>query len=162
MMVNRYFGSKEKLFAEVVAGIMTTPIDPDRRHLASRSLGALLAAGIVAQTGPGASPLDGFLIMMHSASSAQAAAIARAQIEQHYQRATDRRAPRGLSRRAGGHRARHRRGPSSHAAGDWTLGPGRRETRRRSRRILTPRLRTTRRPCRGPARRRRGLPHRQN
>ena len=38
----------------------------------------------MAQTEPGATPLDGFLIMMHSASSEPAARIARAQIEQHY------------------------------------------------------------------------------
>ena len=86
MMVNRYFGSKEKLFAEVVANIMTTPIILTADTLASRSLGELLATGVVAQTEPGASPLDGFLIMMHSASSASAARIARVQIEQHYQR----------------------------------------------------------------------------
>lgn len=86
MMVNRYYGSKEKLFAEVVANIMTTPIILTADTLASRSLGALLATGTVAQTEPGASPLDGFLIMMHSASSEAAARIARGQIEQHYQR----------------------------------------------------------------------------
>ena len=86
MMVNRYFGSKERLFAEVVAGIMATPIILTPDNLASRSLGAALAEGLVAQTGPGATPLDGFLIMMHSASSARAAKIARAQIERHYHR----------------------------------------------------------------------------
>ena len=86
MMVNRYFGSKERLFADVVAGIMATPIILTRDNLASRSLGAALAAGIVAQTARGATPLDGFLIMMHSASSAPATRIAREQIERHYHR----------------------------------------------------------------------------
>jgi AcrR family transcriptional regulator len=84
MMVNRYFGSKEQLFAAVVAGIMTTPMILTPGNLASRSLGAALAEGIVQQTAPGATPLDGFLIMMHSASSERAAEIARVQIEQHY------------------------------------------------------------------------------
>ncbi len=86
MMVNRYFGSKEQLFAEVVAGIMTTPIILTEKNLASKSLGKALAAGIVNQTKAGATPLDGFLIMMHSASSSRAAEIARGQIEQHYHR----------------------------------------------------------------------------
>jgi AcrR family transcriptional regulator len=86
MMVNRYFGSKEQLFAEVVAGIMAAPIILTGRNLASKSLGKALATGIVQQTAAGATPLDGFLIMMHSASSSRAAAIARGQIEQHYHR----------------------------------------------------------------------------
>lgn len=84
MMVNRYFGSKEQLFAAVVAGIMATPVILTPDNLRSRSLGAALAEGIVAQTAPGATPLDGFSIMMHSASSERAAEIARAEIEQHY------------------------------------------------------------------------------
>jgi AcrR family transcriptional regulator len=84
MMVNRYFGSKEQLFAEVVAGIMATPIILTPENLASRSLGAALAEGVVAQTAPGATPLDGFSIMMHSASSERAATIARDEIERHY------------------------------------------------------------------------------
>lgn len=84
MMVNRYFGSKEQLFAEVVAAVMATPIILTPENLASRSLGAALAEGIVAQTAPGATPLDGFSIMMHSASSERAATIARHEIERHY------------------------------------------------------------------------------
>jgi hypothetical protein len=50
----------------------------------SGSLGKALAEGVVQQTRPGATPLDGFLIVMHSASSSRAAAIARTQIERHY------------------------------------------------------------------------------
>ena len=84
MMINRYFGSKEELFAEVVAGIMATPIILTEANLKSGSLGKALAAGVVQQTRSGATPLDGFLIMMHSASSSRAAAIARTQIERHY------------------------------------------------------------------------------
>lgn len=84
MMVNRYFGSKERLFAAVVAGIMATPVILTPDHLRSRALGAALAEGVVAETAPGATPLDGFSIMMHSASSERAALIARAEIERHY------------------------------------------------------------------------------
>ena len=86
MMVNRYFGSKEQLFAAVIAEVMTTPIILTAESLASPALGQALAAGLVNQTQAGATPLDGFLIMMHSASSPRAAEIGRAQIEQHYHR----------------------------------------------------------------------------
>jgi len=86
MMVNRYFGSKERLFAAVVAGIMATPIILTQENLASPALGEALAAGLINQTQAGATPLDGFLIMLHSASSTRAAEIGRVQIEQHYHR----------------------------------------------------------------------------
>lgn len=86
MMVNRYFGSKEQLFAAVIAEVMTAPIILTPDNLASSALGAALAAGLVNQTQAGATPLDGFLIMLHSASSRRAAEIGRAQIEQHYHR----------------------------------------------------------------------------
>jgi AcrR family transcriptional regulator len=86
MMVNRYFGSKEQLFAAVIAEVMTTPIILTRENLASSALGEALAAGLVNQTPAGATPLDGFLIMLHSASSSRAADIGRVQIEQHYHR----------------------------------------------------------------------------
>jgi AcrR family transcriptional regulator len=86
MMVQRYFGSKEQLFAAVIAEVMTAPIILTRENLASPALGEALAAGLVSQTRAGATPLDGFLIMLHSASSARAAAIGREQIERHYHR----------------------------------------------------------------------------
>jgi AcrR family transcriptional regulator len=86
MMVHRYFGSKARLFAAVVAGIMTTPIILTEENLASPALGAALAEGLVRQTQAGATPLDGFRIMLHSASSPEAADIGRAEIERHYQR----------------------------------------------------------------------------
>ena len=86
MMVNRYFGSKEQLFAAVIAEVMTAPIILTRENLASSALGEALAAGLVNQTQAGATPLDGFLIMLHSASSSRAAEIGRVQIEQHYHR----------------------------------------------------------------------------
>jgi len=86
MMVNRYFGSKEQLFAAVIAEVMTAPIILTRENLASSALGEALAAGLVNQTQAGATPLDGFLIMLHSASSSRAAEIGRVQIEQQYHR----------------------------------------------------------------------------
>src|SRR6186997_1742538 len=62
MMVNRYFGSKEQLFAAVIAEVMTAPIILTQENLASSALGEALAAGLVNQTQAGATPLDGFLI----------------------------------------------------------------------------------------------------
>ena len=84
MLVNRYFGSKEQLFAEVVeqtmtsnsviaSGIMDAP-DPARA----------LAAALVEMTRADATPLDGFLISLHSASSPAAARIGREKIEAHH------------------------------------------------------------------------------
>src|SRR5262245_4755989 len=84
MLVNRYFGSKEQLFAEVVeqtvtkgsiigGGIMDMP-DPGRA----------LALALVKMTRADAVPLDGFLITFHSAASPAAAAIGREKIEAHH------------------------------------------------------------------------------
>jgi AcrR family transcriptional regulator len=81
MLVNRYFGSKERLFAEVAADIMAAPTILTRQHLTSRTRGADMAAALVALTAAGATPLDGFRIMMYSAASARAAAIGREQID---------------------------------------------------------------------------------
>ena len=87
MLVNRYFGSKEQLFAEVVADIMTRPILLTRERLASARGDDGLAEALVGLTAAGGEPLDGFRIMCRSAASAAAAAIGRKQIEAHYHRA---------------------------------------------------------------------------
>src|SRR5262245_47439945 len=87
MLVNRYFGSKEQLFAEVVADIMTRPILLTRDRLASAHGDAGLAEALVGLTAAGGEPLDGFRIMCRSAGSPAAAAIGRKQIEAHYHKA---------------------------------------------------------------------------
>ena len=87
MLVNRYFGSKEQLFAEVLAETMATPNILTQQILSSRSPGEELAAALVDQTKTDATPLDGFLITLHSASSKRAAEIGRVQIEKHHQKA---------------------------------------------------------------------------
>src|SRR6187551_2259762 len=69
MLVNRYFGSKEQLFAEVVAGSMATPTILTAEILASPRRGEAIAAALVEITRAGATPLEGFQIMLHSASS---------------------------------------------------------------------------------------------
>jgi AcrR family transcriptional regulator len=86
MLVNRYFGSKERLFAEVVAETMKTPVILTEEFVNSGMPGAAFASALVELTEPGATPLDGFLIMVHSASSKRAAEIGREQIEQHHQK----------------------------------------------------------------------------
>lgn len=84
MLVNRYFGSKEQLFAEVLAKTMATPRILTQEIITSPTPGKDLAAALIEQTKTGATPLDGFLITLHSASSKRAAAIGRAQIEKHH------------------------------------------------------------------------------
>ncbi|MGO7154343.1 TetR/AcrR family transcriptional regulator [Rhizobium leguminosarum] len=86
MLVNRYFGSKEKLFAEVIAATMAAPIILTAENLASAKLGEAIAASLVDITKAGDTPLEGFLIMLHSASSKRAAEIGREQIEAGHQK----------------------------------------------------------------------------
>jgi AcrR family transcriptional regulator len=84
MLVNRYFGSKEQLFAEVIAATMATPTILTEEILTSSRPGEAIAAALVNITETGATPLEGFLIMLRSASSERAAEIGREQIENHY------------------------------------------------------------------------------
>src|SRR5882762_5291952 len=54
MLVNRYFGSKEQLFAEVIAQAMTTPIILSAENLASATPGWDFASALVKITETGA------------------------------------------------------------------------------------------------------------
>jgi AcrR family transcriptional regulator len=87
MLINRYFGSKAELFAEVVADTMADPVVLSAENLNSPDLAGALATALVQLTTPGATPLDGFLILFHSASSPLAAEIGRVGIESHHHRA---------------------------------------------------------------------------
>lgn len=80
MMVNRYFGSKEQLFAEAVEVSFTPPavIADDAESLAHEA-----ASTLVARTNPDADPLEPFLIMLRSVSSPRAVEIVRDAIERH-------------------------------------------------------------------------------
>lgn len=84
MLVNRYFGSKEKLFAEVIELAMQDRVILTAETLASPDP-ATIAAALVEVTRPGATPLDGFLIMHRSGSSQRAAEIGRDLIAKRYQ-----------------------------------------------------------------------------
>lgn len=86
MLVNRYFGSKEQLFAEVVADVMATPDILAEGVLAAGDRAAVMASVLVRITDPEVPPLDGFAIMIHSSASPRAAEIAREQIQRHYHR----------------------------------------------------------------------------
>nr|BFD87777.1 TetR/AcrR family transcriptional regulator [Streptomyces sp. Xyl84] len=80
MMINRYFGSKDRLFAEAVDRAFKPPtvVGDERRGLA-RTLAHSLAEG----TGPGAEGLDPFLLMLRSAPDPEAAEALRKGIEAH-------------------------------------------------------------------------------
>jgi len=86
MLVNRYFGSKEQLFEEVIDHTMggATIIKDGIGDLPN--LGDYLAAGVLATTNPDATPLDGSLMMIRSASTAnpRVAEIGRRQIEKRH------------------------------------------------------------------------------
>lgn len=86
MLVNRYFGSKEGLFAEALAATMATPtiLAPENVKLANPA--TAFAKALVGITDKNATPLDGFLILLRSASSIRAAEIGREQIEKHHQK----------------------------------------------------------------------------
>jgi AcrR family transcriptional regulator len=96
MMVNRYFGSKEQLFAEVVAASMADPVILTPENLASPTIGRQLASALVGLTGTESHPLDGFLILFRSASSPVAARIAREQIAAIHQATAANAMPDGL------------------------------------------------------------------
>lgn len=85
MLVNRYFGSKEKLFAEVCADTMREPVILSPENLAADDFPAAFAKALVQVTAPGDTPLDGFLVLLHSASSPRAAEIGREWISQGHQ-----------------------------------------------------------------------------
>ncbi len=90
MLVNRYFGSKEQLFEEVVEvtlsapGILTSEVT--RRERPIDAFARDVADALVAKTAPEATPLDGFLILLRSAASEQAAAILRRKFVQHFEK----------------------------------------------------------------------------
>jgi AcrR family transcriptional regulator len=80
MLVNRYFGSKEQLFAEVVDSAFAPPVvignDPD-------TLAHDAAHNLIARTAPDAEQLGPFLIMLRSVSNPRAAEIVREGIGRH-------------------------------------------------------------------------------
>jgi len=86
MLVNRYFGSKEKLFAEAIAESMATTSVLALEIVKANPSAEAIAAALVGITKHGDVPLEGFQIMLRSASNERAAEIAREQIERHHQK----------------------------------------------------------------------------
>ncbi|MFF4837024.1 TetR/AcrR family transcriptional regulator [Streptomyces sp. NPDC001315] len=83
MMVNRYFGSKEQLFAEVVDASFTP------RTVVTGALTTLsrdIAAALVDRTAPGADELSPFLLALRSAPNPRSAELVRQGIERHVER----------------------------------------------------------------------------
>jgi AcrR family transcriptional regulator len=86
MLVNRYFGSKEQLFAEVMNRDLQAPTILTAETLASPTLGQDMATMLVAITAKDATALDGFQMMLRSAASERAAELARDAIEGNHHR----------------------------------------------------------------------------
>lgn len=86
MLVNRYFGSKEGLFAEVVAQAMASPTVLTDETVTAPDAAERIARGMVAVTKSGETPLDGFLLMLRSTPGSSAGQIGRTQIENRHQR----------------------------------------------------------------------------
>ncbi|WP_029108525.1 TetR/AcrR family transcriptional regulator [Mycobacterium sp. URHD0025] len=80
MLVNRYFGSKEQLFAEAVETSFAPPAivgeQPD-------TLARDMATALVERSDPDADPLEPFLIMLRSVSNPVAVDIVRDAIARH-------------------------------------------------------------------------------
>lgn len=86
MMVNRYFGSKEGLFGEVVADCARDPVILSISNLEAQDMARAFADALVGLTSTNESPLDGFLILFRSTNSETAARIARERIGETHQR----------------------------------------------------------------------------
>jgi AcrR family transcriptional regulator len=87
-MVNRYFGTKEALFQEVVestlhpASILTRDVtegNPDLSKLSQE-----IASHLIAATKPHRTPIDSFLVMLRSAQNRRAAEILRKSFTVHF------------------------------------------------------------------------------
>jgi AcrR family transcriptional regulator len=80
MLVNRYFGSKEKLFAEAVEVSFAPPVFVAEN---SDAIARDVATALVTRAGGDTDDLAPFLIMLRSASNPRAIDIVRAAIERH-------------------------------------------------------------------------------
>jgi len=79
MMVNRYFGSKGQLFAEVVDTLQST------KSILTGHAGTLGHEAAAALAATPARGLDGFLLLLRSSSNPQAVTILRDAIERNFQ-----------------------------------------------------------------------------
>jgi AcrR family transcriptional regulator len=88
MLVNRYFGSKEHLFEEVVEATLSAPgiltHEVLKKAIDMPTLCRDIAVALVARTTPHTTPMDGFLILLRSANNEQAMVILRKKFETHF------------------------------------------------------------------------------
>lgn len=84
MLVNRYFGSKEQLFEELLAAAMNAPAVMSSGNVQAENAPQTLARSLVDATG--GTPLDGFRMIINSASNPGAADLIRTQIEKYHHR----------------------------------------------------------------------------
>lgn len=90
MLVNRYFGSKEELFAEAVEASFAAPVFvAEQSQFSAREI----AAALVARSAPDGDELSPFLIMLRSASNPRSAEIVVDAIERHVGRRVSRQLP---------------------------------------------------------------------
>ena len=87
-LVSRYFGSKEQLFAAVVADTMRDPVILSGDNITSDQVAARFARALVGLSAPGEDVLDGFRVMWKSGCSEVASGIAREQIVAVHQATT--------------------------------------------------------------------------
>ncbi|WP_229377315.1 TetR/AcrR family transcriptional regulator [Streptomyces sp. VRA16 Mangrove soil] len=80
MMINRYFGSKERLFAQVVDRVFAPPTVVGDE---SRGLAGAIAHSLAERTASGAEDLDPFLLLLRSAQDPEATDALRRGIETH-------------------------------------------------------------------------------
>ncbi|ORC51247.1 TetR family transcriptional regulator [Burkholderia sp. A27] len=90
MLVNRYFGSKDQLFQEVIDLVLSAPGILTRQTVTKApdvpTLCHEIAAALVARTASDVTPMDGFLIMLRSSNNEQAMGILRGKFETHFAR----------------------------------------------------------------------------
>jgi AcrR family transcriptional regulator len=86
MLVSRYFGSKEQLFAEAVAESMATTSVLAPEIMKAEASGEAIAAALVGITRMGDVPLEACQIMLRSAGNERVAEIGREQIERYHQK----------------------------------------------------------------------------
>ncbi|MEV0057369.1 TetR/AcrR family transcriptional regulator [Saccharopolyspora shandongensis] len=83
ILVNRYFGSKEALFTEVVGVSFAQPTMIPQEPADTADLAVLTARALVTRTAPEADHLGPFELMLKSAANPRAAEIMRAGIQKH-------------------------------------------------------------------------------
>ncbi|MFJ4783756.1 TetR/AcrR family transcriptional regulator [Streptomyces sp. NPDC088794] len=86
ILVNRYFGSKEQLFQEVVVDAMNSAEVLRRDVFGDKDRARALAEALVDRTAYGEPALEGLLIVLRALSNPAATRTAREQIENHHHR----------------------------------------------------------------------------